>query len=441
MQDEIDLRPYVNVLIQRWHVIALAVIVAMIAAMLMAISQPQVYTATADIIILPSQSQLTLDSRFVTNNASLATDVASRRQSLIGLASSPVLEEYTRLLLTGSLLEAKPGSLARQIKVTAEGDLLHIEAQNTDPQKAKQLADAWAKSYTKLVNELYNRPNDLLNELENQLADAQQIYDIAQQEFESFIGSSDIIQLTQQISSTIQLLNEADASVSLLYAQYQAQSRALEATIQDAETLRQQLVDGNISEVGNNLALLALQARVIGEIQLPVELRFDDPNMLFGANSITATDLTRFIKILQQRRSELLSQSLQVLQSLQDTQETATGIPSDIQKSHLQRLTQLYQQLEQQNAKLRMLSLRRDQAFDRLSLIQNKLNEQHVSLGTSVTQVRFINSVVKEPRSMTIQVLLYALLAAFFVLFFSIVWILLVVTIRPWLQSRVAEEK
>lgn len=435
MQDEINLRPYLTSFLRWWRVIGLAAIVAMIIAMLVAVSQPRVYTATADVLILPSQSQLTFDPRFVTNNALLATDVASRRQSLIGLLSSPVLEDAVRPVLTGDLLQVKPGSLADHINVTAEGDLLHIRVQDVDPQQAQLLADTWAKAYTKLVNDLYSRPGDLLSELETQLAEAQQRYEASQQALESYLGTSDIVRLTQQISSTSRLLSEADTSTSLLYAQYQTQARALEATIQDAGTLRQQLLEGKVSEIGNNLALLALQARVIGEIQLPVELRFDDPNVLLEPNAITAVDLARFIEILQQRRSELLSQSLEVMRSLHEGQDISAGISSELRDSYVQQLTQLYQELEQQNAQLRFLTLQRDQAFDEFSLIQKKLNEQRVTLGTSTTQIRFINTIVEEPRSVTTQVVLNGVIAFTIALILGIMWSIVVVIVGPWFQK------
>lgn len=435
MQDEIDLRPYVLTIIRQWRIIGIIVIAAMVISMAMAVTRPHVYTATADVLILPSQSQLTIDSRFVTNNAPLATDILARRQSLIGLAESPVLEEAVRPSLTGKLLETKPGSLVEQVNVVAEGDLIHFEVQNADPQQAQLLADAWAKAYAKQVNDLYGRPSELLSELEKQLVETQQRYEDSQQALETFMGSSDIVRLTQQISSTTLLLNEADLSTSLLYTQYQTQARMLEATIQDAGTLRQQLLDGTVSDIGNNLALLALQARVVGNIQLPVELRFDDPNVLVERTSITAADLTRFIEILEQRRSDLLSNSLEVMRSLYDNQETNIGLTPEIRDSYLQRLTQLYQELEQQKAQMRLLTLQRDQDLDELTLIQKKLNEQRVMLGTSVTQVRFINTVLEEPRPVVIRAVLYGAVAAVFAFFFSVVGILVIAIVGPWLRG------
>ncbi len=142
MEAEIDLRPYVLALIRRWRVILLVVVVAMIGAILIAASLPLNYTASADILILPSQSQSAFDPRFVTNNTVLGTDISSRRQSLVALATSQALEDQVRAQLPSDLASAASGSLARRISVRADGDLLHLETSASDPQVAQVLADS-----------------------------------------------------------------------------------------------------------------------------------------------------------------------------------------------------------------------------------------------------------------------------------------------------------
>jgi len=199
--------------------------------------------------------------------------------------------------------------------------------------------------------------------------------------------------------------------------------------------LRQQLLAGKVSEIGNNLALLALQARVIGEVQLPVELRFDDLNLLLESNTISAGDLARFIEILQQRRDELLSLSLEVMRSLHDGQATGAGISPELRVNYVQQLTQLYQELEEQNAQLRLLSSQRDQAFDEFSLIQKKLNEQRVMLGTSMIQVRYIDTTTVPPGSILRTLLLYSVAVAMLTVFVSIALIIAKMIIHMWQQE------
>src|SRR5207244_2745160 len=141
------------------------------------------------------------------------------------------------------------------------------------------------------VNDLYGKNTTLLEQLGAQVSDAQKRYDDTQRGLETFVGSSTIVQVGQQISMTVDLLDESRAGTQKLYAQYLTQARDLEATLRDAETLRQQVASGQSEGLANNLAALALRARAVGDVQLPFDLRFDNPGALAQNNSATLTDL------------------------------------------------------------------------------------------------------------------------------------------------------
>jgi uncharacterized protein involved in exopolysaccharide biosynthesis len=436
MQDEIDLRPYVVALARHGRIIALIVIMATIGAMLVAVSLPQNYTASADILILPSQSQVTFDSRFVTDNTVLGTDIPSRRQSLIALASSQALEGQVRSQLPPDLAQTAPGALARRMDVRAEGDLLHIETSASDPQLAQTLATSWGQAYATTVNDLYSGSDHLLKEVETQLAEAQQRYAATQQELETFVGSSTIVQVTQQISITSGLLAESGTSVQLLYGQYLAQVRSLDATLHDAETLRQQVAAGQTQGLATSLAALALRARAVGNVQLPIDLRFDDPGTLAQENNVTAADLGALIDVLRQRRTELLGQSQQFAQAVDAGDDSEGGLSLALRHTYVKRLNELNQQYEQQTAQLKLLQQRRNQALDSLSILQRKLDEQRVVLGAPEVQVRFISTVIAPPRSVLSRLALYGGAAAFAALFLSVLVVLGHAIVQPWVAQR-----
>ncbi len=89
----------------------------------------------------------------------------------------------------------------------------------------------------------------ILQDLQTQSAEALQRYNSAQLEFETFVGSNTLVQLTRQISITTGLLDEAVADTRDVYAQFLAQARILEATLQDAQTLRQQMAVGRTQDL------------------------------------------------------------------------------------------------------------------------------------------------------------------------------------------------
>jgi len=440
MQEEIDLRPYIIALIRQWRMIAIVVAVAVVGAVLVAVLNSPSYTASADVLVLPSRSQLTFDQRFVTNNAVLGTDAASRRQALIALATSSALEEKVYPKLGPDLAGQPyvPGALARRIRVTSDGDLLHIETTAATAQSAQALADTWGQVYVSAVNNLYNRDADMLHELETQSTEAQQRYDQAQHELETYVGTSSIVQVGQQISMTVELLDASREGAQQLYTQYLTQARDLEAVLRDAETLRQQVAAGQTQGLANGLAGLALRARAVGGGQLPVDLRFDNPGALAQESGLTVADLDTLISVLQQRRTALLEQSRQLAQALDGTSGADNGsLPLGLHDAYVKRLSALNQQFEQQTAQVKLLRQRRDLALDSLSILQSKLDEQRVAFGTPEIQVRFLGAAVEPPRSVATRAVLYGSAAAFVGLFFGIV----VVAIRAFLKPRLSSKR
>jgi hypothetical protein len=389
------------------------------------------------VLILPSRSQLTFDQRFVTNNATLGTDAASRRQALVALASSPAIETQVLPKLPAELVgkDYQPGALARRLSITSEGDLLHIEAGAPDAQAAQLLAEAWAQAYVHTVNDLYGRDTAMLRELENQLGGAQKRYDQAQHDLETFIGSSQIVQVQQQISMTVELLNGSVQSTQKLYVQYLDQARALEATLHDAETLRQQMAAGQTEGLANALVALALRARAAGSVQLPIDLRFDDP-AAFARSGATLADLDALIGVLRQRRDALMEQSRLLAQAIGDGKNEGSGLPPALQDTYAKRLSALNQQYEQQTAQVKLLEQRRNLALDSLSILQRKLDEQRVALGTPEVQVRFISAAAEPPHGRLSRAILFGGAAAFAALFLSTLIVLGLAILRPWLPSR-----
>jgi capsular polysaccharide biosynthesis protein len=413
MEKEIDLRPHIIAVLGQWRLIAIIAIAAAVIAALIAFSLPTAFTATSDVLILPSRSQLTFDPRFVTNNATLGTDAVSRRQALVALASSAALEAQVLSKIPADLVgeNYRPGDLAQRLRVSSDGDLLHIETSALSAQTAQALAETWAQAYVHTVNNLYGRDNIMLHEVESQLADAQTRYDQAQHNLETFIGTSTIVRVQQQISTTTELLNGSLAGTQKLYAQYLEQARTLEGTLRDAETVRQQVAAGQAEGLANALAALSLRARAAGSVQLPIDLRFDDPSA-FASNGVTLADLDALINVLQQRRDVLVEQSHQLAQTISDGKGAGGSLPPTLQDTYEKRLSVLYQQYEQQTSQAKLLQQRRDLAFESLSILQRKLDEQRVALGTPEVQLRFISVGVEPPRGWLSRAILFGSAAA-----------------------------
>jgi uncharacterized protein involved in exopolysaccharide biosynthesis len=436
MEEEIDLRPYFDALIRQWRTIAIVAGAAVVCAVLLAVVLPRSYTASGDVLILPSRTQLTFDPRFVTNNNTLGTDIASRRQALLALAGSQALEAAVRPQLPPEVVgeEYKPGALAGRIKVDSEGDLLHLEASGADAESAQALADTWAQTYVRTVNDLYGANITLIQQLETQQADAQKRYDDAERELETFIGESSIVRVGDQISMTVELLDASRAGTQQLYQQYLTQTRELEAALQDAETLREQVAAGQSEGLANSLAALALRARITGDASLPIDLRFDNPGELAQGNSASLADLDTLIAVLSQRRDAVLAQSQQLAETIEHG--TGSGLSPEARATYVNRLSELNREYEQQQAQMKLLEQRRDLALESLVILQRKLDEQRVAAGAPEVQVRFIGTTVTPPRSVLVRAILYGGAAAFAGCFLGILFVLGMAIVRPRLPAK-----
>lgn len=437
MEEEIDLRPYVQALLRRWRLIALLMLVGVVVAVLIALLSAPAYTARADILMLSARSELAFDQRFVTGDAAQSLDSNARRQALTALASQSTLEEQVLAQLPEGFVaqDYQAGNLAQRIEVRQEGDLLQIVARADDPQHALTLANAWGQVYVQLVNDIYGDNQGLLQEVELQLNEARQRYDQAQQELETFIGNSQLVQLDQQISVMEGLLNGSREANQALYTQYLSRTQELELILNDARTLRQQVASGQTDGFAGSLASLALQARTIGNVQLPVDLRFDGPDSLAQSDTVSLADLDTLIAILQERRAELLDLSQQFAQATATGQDNATGLPATLRRQYEQELTRLKQQYEQEIAQQRALEQQRNLALDSLAILQRKLDEQRIAQGTSSRQVRLVGVVNDPPESILSQIVINSVIALMLSLLLGIVVVLWLEVIGPRISA------
>jgi len=439
MESEIDLRPYILAVLHRWRLILLVGIVLGLVALLITLLQSPTYTATADVLIFPMRSQLEFDPRFTTSDALDDVSTLARQQALARLAESGVLAERVHSDLPADLIDQdladQPGSLVGQIEVSTEGNLLHLQATAADGQEAKILVDTWAQAYVSLVNELYGSDTGLSQEVEEQLVAAQERYESVQQELETFVGTSELIPIEQQIAVLNSLLQGSREANQTLYTEYLSRTHALELVLRDAQTLREQAEAGASDDLANSLSLLALRTRTVGDVQLPVELRFDDPGALTQVTGPTVDDLNALISILQQRQQELVVESQQLAKAIASGDGTTAALTAEQRGAYEEQLTMLQQQREQQIARQNFLQQQRDLAFDSLTILQRKLDEQRIAQGTSQVEVRLVGSVIEPLPSIVLRLVLNSAVAMFVGVFLGVLLVIGMEIIRPLLTS------
>ena len=403
MDQEIDLRPYFLALVLRWRLIIIcAISLAVIGGAASFASTTR--SATSDIIIVPSSSQVTLDARFQTTG-SLATNPTAQRQGLINLASSRTLAEQVVKDLGDTTLSAD--ALYAQVKVVSTSDLLQITVSNPDPDLALRIAQAWGKAYETLVISVYGGSQFRTDLLTSEIDLAQQRYDQAQTTLEKFLVSSQSIKVQQQIANLNDLLSGSRASQQQLYADYLSRSHQIELILQDAQTLRDQVDTQGTSKFANSFASLMLRVRMVDGSSPVFRLTAADLASIETDPGNLSVNLDQLIKALAHRRDQLLAQSNEVANAITSGGMIATGLDAATRQRYIDQVADLNSTYEQLQAQQSTLTQKRDLARDALTLLQRKRAEMEVAQGSPQVEVRFIGASIA-PLSRVTRALLYA---------------------------------
>lgn len=330
MEDEIDLRKYVDVLLRHWKLIVSITVIAVFVAGLVSFLLPRTYEANAAVLITKARSEIIFEPKYKTF---LEEDIASQRKTLIALVKSSTVATQVIGQL-GDKLEPKERAMVNmldKVRVREQGDLIKISVKTTDPHKATAIANAWAESYESYINGLYSGILQSPAELQVQADAARKEYEEKQKAWEDFVSSNRVDELSRQIAD--------------------------EEMLCDIKSLREQIKAGSSSSASaaaNSLALILLQSSAFAS--LPVELQVS-LDQLSGLN-VSLDDIDALISTLEARSGGTRGQSISELR---------------------QEILQLSGELEQEEAKQRELEKSRDIAWETCTTLDSKAAEVKVA--------------------------------------------------------------
>lgn len=156
MNDFVDLRQYVTMVIRWWWLLILGTVVAAVMGYAISQRQPRVYEASTTLMVGQSFQAINLDTRDIQTSEQLAQTYAdiARRQPVLQAA----LDE---LHLSTSWKSLKANT---RVKIIAGTQLLEIRVEADSPEKAQHLADEIARQLIRLS------PTADLQDQENSLA-------------------------------------------------------------------------------------------------------------------------------------------------------------------------------------------------------------------------------------------------------------------------------
>jgi len=256
VEEEIDLREYVEVIVRRWRWIAGITLAAVVTAAIVSffVVAP-VYEATATLLV-----------------AGPPTIPASRSleaQVVEALLKSGEVEAQVVETLGGVLSppERKPGGLVAKIKVTREGKsrVFRISARAGDPQKAAQIANAWADAGAELLRRRQAPSDEALRRAEQNLRTAEQaLWEFAEA---SGLAGFDLRSLlgTRGDRWTVNLFLEEEEVIS----QRALPALSVEKRVELARLLRARDI---AEEIYLSLAQEAEMARITGQVERAAEV-------------------------------------------------------------------------------------------------------------------------------------------------------------------------
>jgi len=406
MEQEIDLRPYFRAIVQAWKPILSMMLIAALGAAIFSYFMPRPSMANAQLLVLPTASQVSLDPRFTTRETTV-TNAGMQRQALIDLASSPVMEARAaqELGLTGS----RPGALLGKVEVSATSDLLTFTVSDDDALAATRLAEVWARSYEALVNELYTGVEAQAQRIDGEMGDALSRYEEAQRSLEAFLTQGETVSVDQEVQRLEGLLAVSREAQQLLYANHLTRTQELSLLIDDARTVRAQINTG--SPFADTLADLALRSRAAGGVPLPLSLRFESPDAFTQGRAVTANDLDQLISVLERERDRFVSQAAELSSAIAAGESSSVGLEQATRARYEQELATASSRLEGLKSRETLLTARRDLALESLKVLQAKSAELALAKAVPTVNVRFIGSSAIAPSSAAVSTVVAVILA------------------------------
>lgn len=318
MEEEIDLREYVEVLIRYWKWIVRAALAAAVVALVVSLLLPPTYEATALVAVTKPRYAMQFDPRF-----EILNDVQPNYEAYPELAAS---DELLQELLAS--LDPPPEDVETlrdlQKKVEAESgadpSIVRLVVRHRNPEEAARIANLWAELFVERANELYGGQG----ETEVQFFEAQ----LERAEAELEAAEQALIEFQARNRAAI-LRNQLD-SYKRMQADYLADQRTIAYLVQDIEGLRDQLArqpaDAPVS-LGDQLTSLFLQIKAFNaQASTPIQLQIDSAAALseksLAEQIAFLEELVRVLEAksaeIEGRLAELEPQILVIQQQLQE---------------------------------------------------------------------------------------------------------------------------
>ena len=301
---EFDLREGILLLVMWWReILCLALLGMVLGTAWYALTLE--YEAVADVVVLRARTGVVFDDeRFTTlpeQGRQPATELLAGRDTLFGLVSSGAvaLAVSERLNDEQNDFQWQPAALLKSVEAELVGAggarntrgqssaMVRITARAGSPSDAALIANAWAEAYVNLVNTLY-APNSArqLASITEELVQAQQAYNAAQDALEAFVSANEARRVEQEVAAKVAVLTGYFESEIEGLNENRATRRRIRRLQSAVQSLGEQVEMAGVTALASNrlaIQLLKVEAYVTAAKLTPSEAPSrdgDSPDLL-----------------------------------------------------------------------------------------------------------------------------------------------------------------
>ncbi len=350
MEDEIDLRQYITILLRYKFWIAGLALISAVTAFGVSSLMPSTYEATALVAATKPSYVIQFDARVQTQS-----DLQPSYQAYPALAMGDELAVELQRALAAQFPSTPYTLRDLQEKMEAKngGDqsVIRLVVKDHDPERAAAIVNQWAALFVESTNRLYGQSDEDLAFFETQLQDTEGELTSAEQALTDFqaVNQANVLQ-TQ--------LNNKQAALQ----QYLSGARTLRLIIQDGKSLQARLETQDPSlraSLSDEIASLFVEIESLTGQGLPIQLQLSGQQGLSDkAVGEQATYVASLVSALEDK--------LVILEN------EAQALEPDI--------LQLQQQLQEERTKEGRLTLARDVTEETFRTLTRKVAETRIAV-------------------------------------------------------------
>jgi len=399
VEDEIDLRVYINVLIRYWRLIVGLTVVAAAVAFVVTSLLPRSYQATAMVVVTRPlyQFQFTSEIQNLENANNTSQPQVLTGKAALDLATSDATLQEVLDAISNDLppKERTLTALREMVKAKIGGDpsIINLTANNSDPQRVTKIANTWADLYVRQINDLYGQAGEQLKFFETQLAQAKGDLDKADQALVEFQNRNDASILQAQLTAKQGALSN-----------YLGLNESLKLLLQNLSSLQDQLSRQPASDqstLGDDLSTLSLQMNALNaQSGIPIQLQLPSTGTLSN-------------KTVGQQAAYLADLAKTIAAKQAEVKKQADALPDEIKT--------LQGQIQEVNTEGARLNRQRDLAQSVYTTLAQKVGETRIAAQDTSGRVRLASAAAVPDQPVSAKRLTSTAIAAALGMFVAVV--------------------